>query len=75
MHISHCQVEHETAVLERIPPDESFHIRRYLLSVSLSHWSPHVPDFLTRGFSQEGISLVAYLLSQSPHVGTLHKRT
>lgn len=73
MRISHCQIGHETAVLERIPPNESFHVWGYLLSGFLSHWSPHVPDFLTRGFSQEGIPLVACLLSQSSHVRVLHK--
>lgn len=73
MRISHCQIGHETAVLERIPSDKSFHVSGYLLSGCLSHSSPHVPDFLTRRFSQEGIPLVACLLSQSFHVGTLHK--
>jgi hypothetical protein len=73
MRSSHCQTWHETAVLERFPSDEALHVWGYILSGALSHWSPHVSDFLTRGFSQEGIPLIECLLSQSFHVGSLHK--
>jgi hypothetical protein len=63
---------YEADVLERAHTDELFHVIGYLLSGILSRWYPHVPDFLSRGFSQEGFPLVGCLLSQASHVRSLH---
>jgi hypothetical protein len=72
MHTSHFQIRYEADVLERAHPDESFHVIGYILSGILSRWDPHLPNFVSRGFSQEGFPPVGCLLGQASHVRTLH---
>jgi hypothetical protein len=71
MHISHFQIRYEADVLERAHPDELFHVIGYIISCILSRWDPHVPDFVSRGFSHEGFPLVGSLLGQASRVRTL----